>query len=189
MHIHACVPTVAVLVSSLVASAAAQSLGDLARREEERRKTVKADVKAITNRDVPRVPPPTGAAAAPVEPVDAEKKDGSDDKTAAPADAKAAPAAEPVKDQKYWAERAQGLQAQLARDRVYAGGLQSRVNALTADFVNRDDPAQRAAIAAERQKILDELTRLNTAITTDTQAIADFEEEARKANVPPGWLR
>jgi hypothetical protein len=34
-----------------------------------------------------------------------------------------------------------------------------------------------------------ELTRLKQAIVTETKAIADFQEEARRAGVPPGWLR
>ena len=67
--------------------------------------------------------------------------------------------------------------------------MQSRINALTADFTARDDPAQRAAIAGDRQKALDELARLKKAIVDGKKAIADLEEEARRASVPPGWLR
>jgi hypothetical protein len=70
-----------------------------------------------------------------------------------------------------------------------AQAVQSRINGLTADFVNRDDPAQRAVIAADRQKAIDEAARLSDAIDRDKQNIADFEEEARRANVPEGWLR
>ena len=36
--------------------------------------------------------------------------------------------------------------------------LQSRVNALSTDFVNRDDPFQRAKIAEDRQKALSEMS-------------------------------
>jgi hypothetical protein len=57
------------------------------------------------------------------------------------------------------------------------------------DFSARDDPAQRAQIGAARDKALAELDRLRIAIADGTKAIADLEEEARRANVPPGWLR
>ena len=67
--------------------------------------------------------------------------------------------------------------------------MQSRINALTTDFVNRDDPAQRAVIADDRQKAIAELERLARANVDGTKAIADIEEEARRAGVPPGWLR
>ena len=66
--------------------------------------------------------------------------------------------------------------------------MQSRVNALTADFSARDDPAQRV-IGRDRQKAIDELNRLKLAIQHTRKAIADLEEEARRAAVPPGWLR
>ena len=67
--------------------------------------------------------------------------------------------------------------------------LQTRVNSLATDFVNRDDPAQRGVLASERQKALGELDRLKKQIEATKKAIADLEEEARRANVPPGWLR
>ena len=72
---------------------------------------------------------------------------------------------------------------------MFAEALQSRINALTTDFTSRDDPAQRAVIATDRQKALAELDRVKNDITKQTKAIADIQEEARKSNIPPGWLR
>ena len=93
------------------------------------------------------------------------------------------------KDQKYWSGRMQQLQDQLQRDRTLADALQSRINALTTDFVNRDDPAQRGVLASDRQKAIAELDRLKKSIADTTRAIPALEEEARRANVPAGWLR
>ena len=81
------------------------------------------------------------------------------------------------------------LQANLERDRIYVDALQSRINALTTDFVNRDDPAQHAVVGLERDKAVAELRRLKQATVDDQKAIADLDEEARRAGVPPGWLR
>jgi hypothetical protein len=78
---------------------------------------------------------------------------------------------------------------QLERDRTLSEALQTRINSLTTDFVNRDDPAQRAVIERDRQKAASELERLKKQIVDDRKAVADFEEEARRAGVPPGWLR
>ena len=50
-------------------------------------------------------------------------------------------------------------------------------------------PAQRNAVAANRQKALTELDRVKKEITANTKALADLSEEARRAGVPPGWLR
>jgi hypothetical protein len=81
------------------------------------------------------------------------------------------------------------LQQQLDRDSTFADALQSKINALTTDFSARDDPAQRAVIERERQKSIAEQNRLKKAIEDDKKAIADLQEEARRAGVPPGWLR
>ena len=72
---------------------------------------------------------------------------------------------------------------------MYVAGLQSRINALTTDFTNRDDPAQRAVLASDREKTIVELDRLKKQIEGDRSAIEKFEEEARRAGVPRGWLR
>ena len=96
---------------------------------------------------------------------------------------------EPPKDQAYWAGRMKALRTQVERDQTYIDALQTRINSLSADFVNRDDPAQRAVIAGDRQKATAELERLRQQVEAGTKAIADLEEEARRANVPPGWLR
>jgi hypothetical protein len=186
----------ALMVLAVVArTSAVQSLGDLAKQEEERRKAVTGPSKVISNRDLSPVPPSTAAPPPPpdskaAEPSgsaqDGEKKDQSKDQRKDQSkDAKV----EPVKDQAYWSGRLKALQTELDRDQTYSQALQSRINALTADFVNRDDPAQRAAIGRDRQKAVAELDRLKDAIQNDKKALAAFDEEARRASVPPGWLR
>jgi hypothetical protein len=77
----------------------------------------------------------------------------------------------------------------LERNQMYADALQSKINALWADFTARDNPVQRAQIEIERQKALAEQERVKAEIGAQKKAIADLEEEARKAGVPPGWLR
>jgi hypothetical protein len=186
----------------------AQSLADVARKEEERRKDVKGPSKVYTNKDLHPVPPPppapetaskeagetgkageAGKAGEEGKAGEAGKAGKSGEAEGAPKrDAKSAEKA-PVRDQAYWSGRMKDLQIQLDRDQVYADALQSRINALTADFSARDDPAQRDAIGRDRQRALAELDRLTQSIQTDKTAVADLEEEARRAAVPAGWLR
>ena len=179
--IPAAIFTVLVLASG-VASVRAQSLADVAQKEEARRKAVKPATKVITNKDLSAVPPPPA-----VTPPD-DAKAAEDAKAAKPAEPGAADKG-PVKDQAYWSGRMKELRAQVDRDQLYADALQTRINSLTADFVNRDDPAQRGVIERDRQRAVGELERLTKAIVDGKKAIADFEEEARRAGVPPGWLR
>ena len=75
------------------------------------------------------------------------------------------------------------------QNQILVDAMQTRINALSTDFVNRDDPAQRSVIERDRQKALTELARLKKAVVDGKKAIADLEEEARRAGVPPGWLR
>jgi hypothetical protein len=180
------------LIGGLAAlPAAAQSLADVAKKEADRRKNVAEPAKVYTNKDLSPVPagsPPAQGATAPddsAKTADGDKKADSKsaDKEAAGADK------ETVKDQAYWAGKLKTLQDKLARDQDYADAMQTRINSQTTDFVNRDDPAQRAVIEQNRQKSIAELARLNKSAEDTKKAIADFLEEARRAGVPPGWLR
>ena len=75
------------------------------------------------------------------------------------------------------------------RQQIFADSLQSRINALTTDFVNRDDPAQKAKIETDRKAALAELERVKKELEDQAKAITTIEDEARRAGVPPGWLR
>jgi hypothetical protein len=167
----------------------AQSLAEVARQEEARRKEIRQPTKVYTNKDLPNVPPPSAPATAPTPSEKPATPAAADTKAKEPLEEQDAKDKVAVKDQKYWSGRMRDLLAQLDRDQTYSAALQSRINALSADFTARDDPAQRAVIGRDRQKAIDELDRLKLGIVKTTKAIADLEEEARRASVPPGWLR
>jgi hypothetical protein len=172
------------VLAAVAAPLCAQSLADVAKKEEARRRAIAAPAPLLTNKDlgaVPPAPPPsTSAATTPAPGADASKDADKD---------KAGKDAQPAKDQAYWSGRMKDLQAQLDRDQTYADALQSRINALTTDFVNRADPAQQAVIEQDRRKAIAELGRLTQAIQKNKKAVVDLQEEARRAGVPPGWLR
>ena len=171
-----------------------QTLADVAKKEENRRRDAKSTPKAYSNKDLPEVPssPPVASSLPATDPAPTSTADPLD--AAAPADngsanSTAVVAQTEVKDRAYWSKRMQQARAQLERDRVLADALQTRVNSLNTDFVNRDDPAQRAKISADRDRAMQELDRLKTAVAADERAVPAIEEEARRASVPPGWLR
>jgi hypothetical protein len=178
----------------VAAPAAAQSLGDVARREQSRRETAPKG-KLYTNESLPVVPPPvatpprsTTAASEAAAPGDqaGDAKTGAADQTAKPGEAKKE---EDKKDEAYWRDRIAKANQALERDESFALALQSRINALSNDFVNRDDPAQRNQIAADRDKALAELDRVKNEIQNHRKALTDIREEGRKEGVPAGWLR
>ena len=183
----------------------AQSLADVARKEADRRKSIKDGGKAYTNKDLPNLPAPGPSAAG------SSSREPNAEK-AATSRPRVTPSTEPAQetvgpgstrrqdlgdkkespkpmDQAAWGKQMKDLRDHLDRDQTYVDALQSRVNALTTDFVARDDPAQRAQLGLDRQKALTELDRLKKQIGDDKRAIADLEEDARRSGVPPGWLR
>ena len=170
--------------------ASAQALGDIAKREEARRKDVKAPAKVYTNGDLRSEPGPTPAPApAPQAGAATAQVPPSPSGVQPPKEGDKPATDEPKKDEAYWKARIGKVRDDLQRAQTFADALQSRINALTTDFAARSDPAQRAVIGTDRQKALAELDRVKKEIESNTKAIADIQEEARKANVPAGWVR
>jgi hypothetical protein len=166
-----------------VAHGQTPSLGELAKQEQERRKTQKTPAKVYTKKDLPPSPPapppsPAGSStsATPVEETkQAEKKPAEGEKD--------------EKDETWWKGRINQVREEQRRNEMFAEALQTRINALSTDFVNRDDPFQRAKIGEDRDKAIAELARVKGDLDRVKKQIEDIEEEARKAGVPPGWLR
>ncbi len=180
--------------------AAAQSLAEVAEREESRRKSIQNPSRVYTNDDLkganpvraptpakPLVSPPVVAPPAD-DPSSAPKDEAPSPKPAASAD-RAQGSDSARKDAIWWRSRIAKLEEDVDRTRTYMDALQSRINALTTDFVNRDDPYQRAVIEGDRVKAIAELERLKKELQLQTKAVDDLREEARRAGVPPGWLR
>ena len=173
-----------------VASVSAQSLGDVAKKEEQRRKAVKTTGKVYTNKDLkpplikatPTATPPSSGSGTTAGP------GGAEPAAATKAPDQPAPQ-DPRQTEQYWRDQMNAARSALQREEMFLEALQSRINALSTDFVNRDDPAQKAVAANDRQKAIDEQDRVKANIADLKQQIADIEEEARQAGVPPGWLR
>ena len=181
----------AVVVLALAAPVCAQSLGDLAKKEQERRKTQPAAKKVYTNDDLQKITAPGGAAPAdPAKPGDPAAKPADAAGDPAKADAKGdGKGDKPAPTEAEWRGRMEAAREALRRGEMFRDALQSRINGLTTDFTARDDPYQRAQIADDRQKALAELEQVKKDVENAKKAIGDIEEEARRANVPPGWIR
>jgi hypothetical protein len=177
-----------VLVSA--AAASAQSLADVARKEEERRKAVRTSGKVYTNDALRPEPPSPGAAPTAQPPAPSASAPAAE--TPKPTGPAAAPGEAPagaLKTEADWRKRVAAERDALSRAQIFAEALQSRINVLSADFVNRDDPAQRDVVAAQRQKALAELDRVKQDIQQHQKAITTIQDEARRAGVPAGWTR
>jgi hypothetical protein len=178
--------------SALTVQAQTPTLGEVAKKEADRRKAQPAAGKVYTNKDLPpsaQAPAaPSGAGTgAPVDPVAAATAEK-------PAEAKPEGEAKPEpageqKDEAWWKNRMMSTREELRRNEMFAEALQTRINSLSRDYTSRDNPAQRRQIGQERAESLSELNRVKSDVERGKKQIADIEEEARKAGVPPGWLR
>ena len=154
-----------VILSCVLATTTGLSaqLGSIAKKEAERRKTVTSG-KVYTNDNLPPAPGPAPApssapatSSASSDAADADKsaadtstteKPATDgDKAAASTQVSSDPA-ERKKEEAKWRERIKNERDALDRAKSYADALQIKINSLNTDFVNRDDPVQRAGIAA-----------------------------------------
>jgi hypothetical protein len=167
------------VVLALQAGVFAQSLADVAKAEEARRKTVKSRAKVYTNEDLGETRATSAAPAVP--------------SAAKPADPAAKPEqqkpVDPTKTEKYWKDRVAAIQQSLSRNKLLVDALQTQVNGLNAEYMNTDDPGQRDLLQARVQRATGELQRVQQDIQTQTKAAADLQEEARKMGVPAGWVR
>lgn len=165
-----------VLVAGVV-SAGAQSLADVARNEEARRKGIKRPSRVYTDADISKfgaVTAETQQAASTVTALDASGK---------PVGEAAAAAGLPA-DEEGWRARLQSARDGVDRTRLLVNALEQQARTAKAkagdtDGDGEDPNAGRAA----------EIKRLKAEMETFRQTLANAEEDARKAGVPPGWVR
>ncbi len=162
------------------------SLAEVARQEEARRKSTKKATMVFTNANLAAADTPTARPSAPTTSSNATPTNTSPTipgGQAPPVD-KAA-----MKDQAYWQGRISKARTDLTRTQMFADSLQTKINSLRTDFTNRDNRVEREKIQQELNTALAELERLKKELDAQQKAITAIEDEARRANVPSGWLR
>lgn len=166
-----------------VGSASAQSLAEASKQAKEER--AKGQGWTTPRFDVASTPPAT----VPADGVQA---------TAAPAKSTSTTTTTTTttRDESYWKTRQREGVARLASDQTSLEAAVTVERALNTQLHrtldNADairDPRQRAALETQWQESVKEVSRLTALVKNDKRAVADFDEEARRANVPPGWLR
>ena len=166
-------------------ASATASLAEVARKEEARRKTAKRSKLVFTNADLGDPPP------APPSPASTTPGNVTPSNTSPTIPGGQAPPVNKadMKDQAYWQGRISQARTTLTRTQMFADSLQTKINSLRTDFVNRDNRVEREKIQQDLNTSLAELERLKKEIDAQQKAITAIEDEARRANVPSGWLR
>jgi hypothetical protein len=162
-----------------VASSGAQSLADVARKEEARRKKVAAPTKVYTDADVQKYAPTTSAAQTAASTVTG--LDGNGKPVGAAAVAEGLPP-----DEAGWRARLQNARDGIDRNRLLLSALeqqQARSSARRTGTADGEAPADDGSGRAA------EIKRLKAEMDTFRATLANAEEDARRAGVPPGWVR
>jgi hypothetical protein len=172
----------AVVLALLVAFAdGPATLGTLAKREALRRQMTPPSKTTVSNLTLPEPPPAAvsgdiGSAAAAAAPPPAGAAGGEGQK-------------EPPKDEAWWRDRIAKARQALTKDEAAIVVAQGKANSLTNEVINIDDPARQMTLRQQLLSALAEVERLKAQIEADKQEIATIQVEARKAGIPPGWIR
>lgn len=182
--------TVAGPVAAYAQVSSTISLVEVAKKEKARRETAKKATRVYTNSnlgaDEVNLPPksmPSFAGSS-----NATPSNTSPESPTIPGGKPTQPNAN-AKDQAYWQGRVKAAMDDVSRTQLFADSLQTKINSLRTDFVNRDNRVEREKIQQDLNNSLAELEKLTKEIAEKRKAVAAIEEEARKAGVPPGWLR
>ena len=70
-----------------------------------------------------------------------------------------------------------------------AAALQNRADGLWAQFAAIDDPVRRGTVERQRLEALGALEETRAERDRLDGEIREIEDDARRAGVPPGWLR
>ncbi len=172
------------------------SFADAAQREALRRQLMPKTTRQLSNLNLPASAIITesslaaaAAAAAPATSDDGSTPTPAQAKTGDQAQAAAGGGAGDSHDEQWWRNRMASARQDLDGHQRLAAALQSQINALTTDAINRDDPAQQRKLAEDRQKAMNDLASMQKQIDADQKAVAAVQDDARRAGVPPGWVR
>jgi hypothetical protein len=171
------------LFGNVAAESSAQSLGELARREEARRMQITPG-KQYTNADLPQtetapappvMQPDLGPVAAAVDPSPAKAPDAGEDAPPARGREK--------RDETYWRARARELKGHVQRTQMEIGSLEARLTELDTQA------ATSPAALRERDVTATHLRKLRQNLQSFGNEVERFEQRARADRVPADWIK
>ena len=165
----------------VVVPSAEQSLADVARNTEAARNATAARprAKVYTNKDLSAVDrvPPTASNSTPTAP-----------EPASPVPSGGQPVAD-IKSEAYWRNRSRPLRERLDRARAQADDTKRRAEALTRSADRCFMIGVVCADYTESLRLTEEHKVLLADVAHAERDVAELQEEARRAGVPPGWVR
>jgi len=94
-----------------------------------------------------------------------------------------------TKQPDFWKKQQTELQERIAQLKESIGSQQSELNKLWADFYIKNIPAEQDAIKVQISNLTNQLEQKKLFLSEAETLLEALYEKARKAGVPPGWLR
>jgi hypothetical protein len=156
----------------------------LKKQEEERRKKISKSKQAITDTNVNKI-------------VSNGKSYGFVQMESAgpPAEANGSAVSNSVgqtdeaKQPEFWKKQQVELETQIAQLKEGIKSEQEELNKLWSDFYIKNIPAEQAAIKIEISQLTNQIEQKKLFLSQSEAQLVEFYEKARKAGIPPGWLR
>jgi hypothetical protein len=192
---HACTVMAAAGLLLAATFASAQSLADVARQEQERRKAITTPAPVYTEKDVEKNAPLTTAAARPqaesasAGAANAAAGQTTDGKAAAGTAADAKDKDQAPKDEAGWRGRVDQAREDLSRSRRLLTAMEQQLVTLGIQQSSAMLAGQKGPDPSRQNEAAKEVERLRADVQKYTEALSKLEGDARSAGVPPGWVR
>lgn len=172
---------------SCLGLAIGSEVADVAKKEKARRGKIKEPVKVFTNADIAEFKAKQG---------DTSTNSTADDNPEEYVDPNAqyqeelnAALSQNAANERAWRDRYKTAKDNLESLQKQADDTQKTLNGMLLNVTNYDGVVAAPQMNAEIGNQKDKLAELKQQIADAQQAMDDLQEEARKAGVPPGWMR
>jgi len=177
------------LLACLLGSAVAPlcsgvDLMELKKKEEERRKKLAKSKIAVTDANVNSIS--VGGKRYSFVQMESDEPPAKGEAAAAKADKKKE---SPEKQPDYWKKQQDELNQKIAGLRTDIENAQMELNRLWSDFYLKSIPAEQDAIRSQIAQLTGEMEQKKLTLQEAEAQLEELLEKARKAGVPPGWLR
>jgi hypothetical protein len=89
----------------------------------------------------------------------------------------------------FWKKQQTDLETRIAQLKENIASEQSELNKLWSDFYIKNIPAEQNAIKVQISQLTNQIEQNKLFLSQSETQLADLYEKARKAGIPPGWLR
>ena len=89
----------------------------------------------------------------------------------------------------FWKKQQNELETRIAQLKEGINGEQNELNKLWSDFYVKNIPVEQAAIKVQISRLVNQIEQKKLFLSQSETQLEDLYEKARKAGVPPGWLR